>query len=158
MPYEAEGSTSHIDFLTRRPTYETRPDKCHISHVVADTDTWEQKLAQTLEDMPEVLAYAKNQNLGFFIPYNIDGNERKYYPDFLAKLNHPPGQTLMLILECTGQKKDDKQAKVDTAKNLWVPAVNNHGAFGRWAFLEITDPWDAQTTIRAFLGRSSEKK
>jgi type III restriction enzyme len=68
MPYDAEGSTEHVDFLTRRPTYQTRPDKCHISHVVADTDSWEQKLAQTLEDTPEVLAYAKNENLGFFMP------------------------------------------------------------------------------------------
>jgi type III restriction enzyme len=153
MPYDAEGSTEHVDFLTRRPTYDTRPDKCHISHVVADTDSWEQKLAQTLEDMPEVLAYAKNQNLGFFIPYNIDGNERKYYPDFLTKLDI--GAPLMLILECTGQKKEDKQAKVDTAKNLWVPAVNNHDGFGRWAFLEITDPWDAKNAIRAFLRASN---
>jgi len=34
---------------------------------------------------------------------------------------------------------------------LWVPAINNHGGFGRWAFLEITDPWDAKNTIRAML-------
>jgi len=32
-----------------------------------------------------------------------------------------------------------------------VPAVNNHGGLGRWAFIEITDPWDAATTIRAML-------
>ena len=38
-----------------------------------------------------------------------------------------------------------------TASNLWVPAINNHGGFGRWAFLEITDPWDAKNTIRAML-------
>ena len=36
-----------------------------------------------------------------------------------------------------------------TARTLWVPAVNNHGGFGRWAFVEVTDPWDAQRTIRA---------
>ena len=30
-------------------------------------------------------------------------------------------------------------------------AVNAEGAFGRWAFLEITDPWDAQNTIRRSL-------
>jgi type III restriction enzyme len=30
-----------------------------------------------------------------------------------------------------------------------VPAVNNHGAFGTWAFVEITDPWNAQAEIRA---------
>ncbi len=38
-----------------------------------------------------------------------------------------------------------------TARTLWVPAVNNHGGFGRWAFVEITDPWDAEHTIRATL-------
>jgi type III restriction enzyme len=29
--------------------------------------------------------------------------------------------------------------------------VNNHGGLGRWAFLEIADPWDAKNTIRAAL-------
>ena len=24
-------------------------------------------------------------------------------------------------------------------RSLWVPAVNNHGGLGRWAFLEVTD-------------------
>jgi type III restriction enzyme len=32
-----------------------------------------------------------------------------------------------------------------------VPAVNNHGAFGRWAFLEPRDPWNAQSDIAAGL-------
>ena len=48
-------------------------------------------------------------------------------------------------------KKKDKEAKVSTARTLWVPAVNNHGGFGRWAFLEIQDPWDAKNLLRAFL-------
>jgi len=30
-----------------------------------------------------------------------------------------------------------------------VPAVNHDGRFGRWAFIEVTDPWDAKKTIRA---------
>jgi len=45
----------------------------------------------------------------------------------------------------------DKAAKVSTARTLWVPAINNHGGFGRWAFIEIADPWDAQNMIRATL-------
>jgi type III restriction enzyme len=28
-----------------------------------------------------------------------------------------------------------------------VPAINNHGGFGRWAFIEISDPWNAKNTI-----------
>ena len=30
-------------------------------------------------------------------------------------------------------------------------AINHHGGFGRWAFLEVADPWDAQNLIRGFL-------
>ena len=37
-----------------------------------------------------------------------------------------------------------------TARTLWVPAVNNHGGFGRWAFVEIDDPWHDEPLIRSF--------
>ena len=46
-PYDTVGSTRFVDFDTIRPTYKTDPGKCHLSHVVADTGTWEQKIAQT---------------------------------------------------------------------------------------------------------------
>ena len=58
--YNQVGSTKHVDFDTSRPVYVTREDKCHVSHVVADTESWEQKMAQALEDMEEVVAYVKN--------------------------------------------------------------------------------------------------
>jgi type III restriction enzyme len=58
---------------------------------------------------------------------------------------------LNLIIEVTGEKKKDKEAKVATARLLWVPAVNNHGGLGRWAFLEIDDPWNAKSVIRDFV-------
>jgi type III restriction enzyme len=48
-PYDTIGSTRYVDFDTTRPVYATREDKCHVSHVVADTDSWEQKMAQTLD-------------------------------------------------------------------------------------------------------------
>ena len=34
---------------------------------------------------------------------------------------------------------------------LWVPGVNALGAFGRWDFLEIRDPWGAKRSVRNFL-------
>ncbi len=74
-PYEPVGSTRYVDFQTIRTTYKTRADKCHVSHVALDSD-WESKLAQELEDMAEVIAYAKNQGLGFTIPYTFNGVER----------------------------------------------------------------------------------
>ena len=154
-PYDSTGSTRYVDFDTTRPTYKTVPGKCHISHVVADTGSWEQKMAEALEDMEEVFAYAKNQNLGFNIPYTIDGQEKNYVPDFLVRLDDGQGkdELLNLIIEVTGEKRKDKEAKIATARLLWVPAVNNHGGFGRWAFLEIKDPWDAKNAIRNMLCR-----
>ena len=149
--YDNVGSTRYVDFTTTRPTYPTRSDKCHISHVVADTESWEQKTAQAIEDMDEVVCYVKNQGLNFTIPYALEGEERNYIPDFIVRVRDGNEDLLNLIVEVTGEKKKDKAAKVSTARNLWVPAVNNHGGFGKWAFLEITDPWDAQNTIRAVL-------
>lgn len=152
-PYDTLGSTRYVDFDTTRPVFTTRADKCHISHVVADTDSWEQKLAQTLEDMDEVVRYVKNHNLGFTIPYTLNGEEKNYIPDFIACLDdgHGEGNLLNLLIEVTGEKKKDKAAKVATARTLWVPAVNNHGGFGRWDFIEVADPWDAENTIRAMI-------
>ncbi len=150
-PYEYVGSTKHVDFDTRRSVYPTCPNKCHVSHVVADTDSWEQKLAQALEEMDEVACYVKNQNLGFYIPYTLDGEERNYLPDFIALVKDGKEDLLNLMIEVTGQKDKEKAAKVSTARNLWVPAVNNHGGFDRWAFLEISDPWDGKNIIRAAL-------
>lgn len=158
-PYDTVGSTRYVDFDTTRAVYVTRADKCHVSHVVADTDTWEQKMARVLEDLDEVVCYVKDHNLGFTIPYTLDGEERQYIPDFIARLRdsyaleHGDGEQgtnlLNLLVEVSGEKKKDKAAKVATARNLWVPAVNNHGSFGRWAFVEISDPWDAKGTILA---------
>jgi type III restriction enzyme len=150
-PYDTLGSTRYVDFDTTRPVYATKAERCHVSHVVNDTVLWEQKMAQALEDMPEVIRYVKNDHLGFAIPYTLNGEERNYIPDFIACIEdgHGPSDLLNLIVEVTGEKKKDKAAKVATACTLWVPAINNHGGFGRWAFLEIADPWDAQNIIRA---------
>ena len=152
-PYDVVGSTRFVAFDTTRPVWATAPSKCHISHVVADTESWEQKMAQTLEDMPEVVCYVKNQNVGFVIPYVLDGEEHAYYPDFVARIRGADGVELSLIVEVTGQKKKDKDAKVSRARSLWAPAVNNHGGFGRWEFVEIRDPWNAATEIREELTR-----
>jgi type III restriction enzyme len=158
-PYDTIGSTRYVEFDTTRPVYATRPDKCHISHVVADTTSWEQKMASALEEMDEVKSYVKNTNLGFSIPYVLNNEEKNYYPDFIVSTNilsplageGRGAGDLNLIIEVTGEHKKDKAAKVSTTKTLWIPAINNHSGFGRWEFIEITDPWNAKNEIRAFL-------
>jgi type III restriction enzyme len=80
-----------------------------------------------------------------------------YLPDFIACIDDGHGKEdfLSLIVEVTGKKAKEKEAKVSTAHTLWVPAVNSYGGFGRWGFIEINDPWNAQNLIRDFLKRSS---
>ncbi|MDD4051842.1 MAG: DEAD/DEAH box helicase family protein [candidate division Zixibacteria bacterium] len=156
-PYETWGSTNFVSFDTTKNTYPTQADKCHISHVVADTDSWEQKMAQSLEDMDEVYSYVKNQNLGFAIPYTIDGEEHSYIPDFIARMDdgHGPDDLLNVIIEVTGEARRDKLAKVETARKLWIPAVNNHGSLGRWTFIEVGDPWNGKNAIRSRLSHAT---
>lgn len=155
-PYDCFGSTDSVDFDTTKSVFVTKADRCHVSHVVADTNSWEQKLAEALEAMPEVRAYVKNQNLGFIIPYSHNGEEKSYYPDFLVRFNDgdTEQEELNLIVEVTGERRKDKAAKVSAATNLWLPSVNNHGGLGRWSFIEIQDPWDAENLIRAHVQMS----
>lgn len=151
--YDQVGSTRFVDFDTTQPVYSTRPEKSHVSHVVGDTGTWEQKTAQSLEDMPEVIHYVKNERLGFSIPYTLNGEGHEYIPDFIARVDDGRGKDdpLYLVLEVSGREKRDKKEKVATARTLWVPAINTLGKFGRWAFHETTDPWNVMNEIREYL-------
>ncbi|MDQ3642190.1 MAG: restriction endonuclease subunit R, partial [Actinomycetota bacterium] len=149
-PYDATGTTRHVDFDTTKPVMTTDPERCHVSHVVADSG-WEHKLTQTLEAMPEVISYTKNHGLGFTIPYTLDGEERQYVPDFLVRVDDGRGvdDPLNLVVEVSGAQRRDKEAKVSTARTLWVSGVNNLRTQGRWVFVECEDPWNAETAIRA---------
>lgn len=146
--FDPQGSTHGVDFDTSRPTMRTDPTRCHVSHVVADTKSWEQQVAFALEHLDEVVSYVKNDHLGFTIPYTIDGQVRKYVPDFIARVTTDGGSEIKLVIEVSGAQREDKTAKVATAGDMWVPAINGHGGFGRWAFVEVTDPDIAKKAIR----------
>jgi len=119
--------------------------------VVADTESWEQKAAESLESMDEVICYVKNEGLGFTIPYTLGGRDRSYYPDFIVRLNDGGEEPLNLILEITGMARKDKEAKRAAMNDMWTPAVNNDGRFGRWGFLEVTDPWNLRSTLQGVI-------
>ena len=146
-PYDTLGSTRYVDFLTTKNVRETI--KSHVNYVVADTEEWEQGVAKKLEQMPEVLTYVKNQNFGFYIPYEHQGMSHQYVPDFIAIIDMPNKTKLNLVIEVTGRKDDKKAMKVKTAREFWVPAVNNAEKFGEWAVIEIQDIHETQNLIRA---------
>ena len=61
------GSTRAVDVDTSKQVVATRPDRCHVSHVVAGSH-WETRVAGTIEALPRVRCFVKNQGLGFTIP------------------------------------------------------------------------------------------
>ena len=98
------------------------------------------------------MCYVKNDRQpGFVIPYTFEGGQHQYFPDFVARVDdgHGSGDLLNLLIEVTGERMKEKEAKVATARSLWVPAVNNHGGLGRWVFVEVNDPYNCQTQLRA---------
>lgn len=151
-PYDTVGSTRYVDFLTTKEVQETV--KSHVNYVVADTEEWEQGVAKRLEQMSEVLAYVKNQNLSFTIPYEHQGVTHHYMPDFIAKIETPNKLIVYLLLEVTGKKDDKKAMKIKTAREMWIPAINNTEKYGKWALLEVQDIHEVQNLIRAGIAKS----
>lgn len=150
--FDRTGSTAGVSYDTVKNVWKTDAAKCHLNYVPEDS-SWETQLVEKIERMDEVKAYVKNQSLGFKIGYSFEGRPGNYYPDYILKIDdgHGLADLLHLIVEISGQELKEKEAKAQTAKSLWVPAVNNEGIFGRWAYLEIDNPAKAMQTIRQFV-------
>jgi len=145
-PYNPVGSTAHVNFNTSKTSrYETDPRKCHINWVILDSD-WEAEFCRVAEVHSRVLAYVKNHNLGLEVPYRYGSEIRTYIPDFIVKIDNGHGEDdpLFLIVEIKGYRREDAKEKKATMENYWVPGVNNHGHYGRWAFAEFTDVYEMQ--------------
>lgn len=113
-------------WYTSKPYWATK--KSQISHVVLDS-SWENSAAYILEHNDDVMAYAKNDHLGFNIVYVYEGIIRQYIPDFLIKLSN--GKTL--VLEIKGQDSDQNRAKRKALAD-WCDAINKLGEYGKWEF------------------------
>lgn len=142
------GSTKEVLFRTSRLCVGTT--KSHISHVVLDAPVWEHSAAYTLERLTEVIAYARNDHLGFAIPYEWQGQRHEYRPDYLVRLRCPgsPTGALKVIIEIKGHETEEDRQKYAAARR-WVRAVNHKGDLGRWVFLVCRDPASLAQQIRS---------
>jgi type III restriction enzyme len=132
--FRPKGSTKDVVFATVRPCRPTL--KSHVSHVVLDSEVWEGSAAFELEAAAArgvVLAYARNDHLGFTIPYEWEERPHTYTPDYLVRL----ANGLALILEIKGQEREQDRQKYAAARR-WVSAVNNARQYGPWAFVVCT--------------------
>jgi type III restriction enzyme len=161
-PYNREGSTRHVGFNTSQDRYTTGP-KCHINYAVTDSD-WEIEFCRVAESHGRVLAWVKNHNLGFEVPYRSAGEARRYRPDFILRIDDGRGaeDPLNLVVEIKGFRGEDAKDKAETMRTYWVPGVNNLGTMGRWAFAEFTDKWTIQSEfealVRAWIDKNAREK
>ena len=146
-PYNPTGSTDHVSFYTsKRDRWETAHDRSHVNWVILDSD-WEAEFCRVAEGHPRVKAYVKNHNLGLEVPYKYGSESRRYIPDFIVLVDDGRGDDdlLHLIVEIKGYRREDAKEKKATMENYWVPGVNNHERFGRWAFAEFCDLYEMET-------------
>lgn len=148
--FNPEGSTSHVQFITTKPTFATDPNKCHVSHVVEDSN-WEAELARIVEAHPKVISYVKNQGLGLEVPYRKGSSTHRYLPDFVVRLDIGSDEPLNLVIEVKGYKDQDAEMKQQAMEELWIRGVNASGKHGRWAFKELRDVWEMETTFNAIV-------
>lgn len=134
-PFSPTGSTGAVSFTTSKQTrHWPRVDRSHVNWIVTDS-SWEAQFAQVVEDHPKVLAYAKNHNLGFEVPYLREGEPHRYRPDYLIRLDAEEPTTL--VVEIKGFRDHDAMLKAQTMRNKWIPAVNRLERFGSWGFAEL---------------------
>ena len=134
--YNPSGSTSHVSFNTTKDVYATSPSRSHVNYAVLDSE-WEAQLGFVLDHHPRVLAWVKNQGLGFEVPYQDGGIARTYVPDFIVRLDTGEAEPLHLVLEVKGSRDGAAQLKAETMRIRWVPGVNAVGGWGRWDFAEL---------------------
>lgn len=150
-PYNPTGSTAAVNFNTSKTErYETSSQRCHVNWVILDSG-WESEFCRVAELHSKVLAYVKNHNLGFEVPYRFMGEARRYRPDFIVLIDDGKGtdNPLQLVVEIKGFRGEDARIKKETMDVYWIPGINNLGTHGRWAFAEFTDVWQMETDFAA---------
>lgn len=149
--YNPRGTTADVSFTTSKTErYETDVRLSHINWVILDSG-WEAEFCRVAEAHSKVLAYVKNHNLGFEVPYRHGSKARTYIPDFIVLVDdgHGMDDPLHLVVEIKGYRGEDAKDKKNTMDTYWVPGVNYGGQFGRWAFAEFTDVHEMQDDFEA---------
>ena len=141
-----------LKFYTPFQEYETRREhvyetlKSEISHAVCDSD-WEVYAARALDRRDDVIGWVRNERLNWSIPWMDESGGvavwRRYWPDFVARIDGGEERELILVIEGKGQEREDDPVKRRYAEDYWVPSVNARREFqklGRWEYLYVTHP------------------
>jgi type III restriction enzyme len=160
-PYNPTGSTAYVRFNTSRTDrWDTGgpPPKNHVNWVIYDSE-WEAEFCRVAESHAAVVAYTKNHNLGFEVPYRYGSEIRKYLPDFIVVVDdgHGPDDLLHLVVEIKGYRREDAKEKKSTMETYWVPGVNNLKQYGRWDFAEFTEIYQIEADFKTKVAGEFDK-
>jgi type III restriction enzyme len=158
-PYNPIGTTNNVNFNTsKEDRWQTDSRRCHVNWVVLDSD-WEGEFCRVAETHPRVRAYVKNHSLGFEVPYRFGSEMRMYRPDFIVRVDdgHGDDDLLNLIVEIKGFRGESAKEKKATMENYWVPGVNFHRVYGRWAFAEFCEVYRIESDFKARVEAEFEK-
>ncbi len=149
--YNPIGSTNHVAFNTSKTDrWETDARKCHVNWVILDSD-WEAEFCRVAEGHPRVKAYVKNHGLNFEVPYRCGSEMRRYLPDFIVQVDGGRPDLLNLVVEIKGFRGEDAKDKKNYMETHWVPGVNNHGGYGRWAFAEFCQMYGIESDFKKMI-------
>lgn len=123
----------YSDVQNETETGNAKSDENRWMRQVPDTQKFEQSAAWHLDGHPRVFSFAKNEGMGFGIPYLHNDEFHDYLPDFLIRLED---EERYLILETKGYD-ESKEIKRSAAKR-WVAAVNADGKHGRWQYVMVS--------------------
>ncbi len=148
-PFNPAGTTRDVNFRTAR-TDRYAGRCCHLNWCILDS-AWEGEFCRVLDAHPKVLRWVKNHGLGFEVPYEHGGTTRRYVPDFIVDLDYGLGEAepLHIVVEVKGRRRQDAAAKANTMNTRWIPGVNALGCYGRWAFLELREPFEMREDFDA---------
>ena len=157
-PYNQTGSTRRVNFTTsKRLRWETHPDKSHVNWAICDSE-WEAEFCRVAEEDPRVLAYVKNNGMGFGVPYYLGETQKTYVPDFIVLLDDGAGwdDPLKVVVETKGYRREDDVDKANAMRALWIPGVNALREHGRWAFVELRDILEMDITFHLLVESQEE--
>lgn len=147
------GDTNNVSYSVSAPTDHVykNPVKCQHNCVPCDVKP-EVSLAKLLDSLDIVVSWARVplRRFNWSIPYYFEGHKRKYYPDFIAKLEPTAHDRsgLYAVIETKGTMYDHTSAQARYASQIWAPAIQDSG-LGRWVYVFITDISKAARQIRS---------
>ena len=151
-PYQKEITTMDVDYVTSKKLLWATSGKCHVNYAVCDSE-WEKTFCSVLEKNPRVVAWVKNDRLGFSVPYFKGTARHDYIPDFIVKLENG----VNLVIEIKGFVNEDVNNKRTAIESQWIPGVNRLGSYGKWAFGQFEEIFSIEQDFENFIGKFFEE-